>query len=52
MLTLSFSGFAPIDAKYTNGVRRAGLPDELSAEYIAESAWKLDFLADRLWSFV
>ncbi len=52
MLTLSFSDFAPIDAKDTNGVRRTGLPDELSAEHIAESARKLDFLADRLWSFV
>mgnify|MGYP006913140424 FL=1 len=52
MLTLSFSDFAPIDAKDANGVRRTGLPDELSAEHIAESARKLDFLADRLWSFV
>ena len=48
MLTLSFSDFAPIDAKDANGVRRTGLPDE----HIAEIARKLDFLADRLWSFV
>ena len=46
MLTLSFSDFAPIDAKDSNGVRRTGLPNELSAERIAESARKLDFLSD------
>ena len=48
MFTLSFSDFAPIDTKDTNGVRRTGLPNELSAERIAESARKLDFLSDWL----
>jgi len=46
MLTLSFSDFAPIDTKDANGIRRTGLPNELSAERIAESAQKLDFLSD------
>ena len=52
MLTLSFSDFAPIDAKDSNGVRRTGLPNELSAERIAESARKLDFLSDWFGAFV
>jgi len=52
MLTLSFSDFAPIDAKDANGVRRAGLPNELSAGRIAESARKLDFLSDWLQAFI
>ena len=52
MLTLSFSDFAPIDIKDTNGVRRTGLPGELSAERIAESAQGLDFLADWFRAFV
>ena len=52
MLTLSFSDFTPIDTKDTNGVRRTGLPGELSAERIAESARKLDFLADWFKAFV
>ena len=52
MLTLSFTDFAPVDAKDTNGVRRTGLPDELSAVRIADSARKLDFLADRFRSFI
>lgn len=52
MLTLSFSDFAPIDTKDTNGVRRTGLPDALSAERVAESARKLDFLADWLQAFI
>ena len=52
MLTLSFSDFAPIDTKDTNGVRRTGLPGELSAERIAESAQELDFLADWFKAFV
>ena len=52
MLTLSFSDFAPIDTKDTNGVRRTGLPGELSAERIAESARKLDFLSDWLQAFI
>ena len=51
MLTLSFSDFAPIDTKDTNGVRRTGLPGELSAERIAESAQELDFLSDWLQVF-
>ena len=51
MLTLSFSDFAPIDTKDTNGVRRTGLPNELSAERIAESTQKLDFLSDWLRAF-
>ena len=46
MLTLSFSEFAPIDIKDSNGVRRTGLPCGLSDERIAESARKLDFLSD------
>ena len=52
MLTLSFSDFAPIDIKDTNGVRRTGLPGELSAERIAESAQGLDFLAEWFRAFV
>ena len=52
MLTLSFSDFAPIDTKDANGVRRTGLPNELSAERIAESARKLDFLSDWLQAFI
>ena len=52
MLTLSFSDFAPIDAKDSNGVRCTGLPSRLSAERIAESARKLDFLAGWLRAFV
>ena len=52
MLTLSFSDFAPIDTKDTNGVRCTGLPNELSAERIAESAQELDFLADWFKAFV
>ena len=51
MLTLSFSGFAPIDTKDSNGIRRTGLPNELSAERVTESARKLDFLADWLRAF-
>ena len=45
MLTLSFSDFAPIDTKGTNSIQRTGLPNELSAERVAESARKLDFLS-------
>ena len=52
MLTLSFSDFAPIDIKDSNGVQRTGLPGELSAERIAESARELDFLADWFGAFV
>ena len=52
MLTLSFSDFAPIDTKDANGVRRTGLPNELPAERIAESARKLDFLSDWLQAFI
>ena len=52
MLTLSFSDFAPIDTKDANGVRRTGLPCELSDERIAESAQELDFLSDWLRAFV
>ena len=52
MLTLSFSDFAPIDTKDSNGVRRTGLPNELSAERIAESAQKLNFLSDWLQAFI
>ena len=52
MLTLSFSDFAPIDTKDTNGVRCTGLPGELSAERIAESVRELDFLADWLRMFI
>ena len=52
MLTLSFSDFAPIDTKDTNNVRRTGLPGGLSAERIAESAQKLDFIADWFRAFV
>ena len=52
MLTLSFSDFAPIDIKDSRGVRRTGLPNELSAERIAESTQKLDFLYDWLRAFV
>ena len=51
MLSLSFSDFAPIDIKDSNGVRRTGLPNELSSERIAESVRKLDFLADWLEAF-
>ena len=46
MLTLSFSDFAPIDTKDTNDVRRTGLPCELSAKRVAESAQELDFLSN------
>ena len=52
MLTLSFSDFAPIDIKDSNGVRRTGLPKGLSAERIAESARELDFLSGRLRAFI
>ena len=52
MLTLSFSDFAPIDTKDANDVRCTGLPSRLSAERIAESARKLDFLAGWLRAFV
>ena len=52
MLTLSFSDFAPIDTKDANGVRRTGLPGELSAERIAESAQELNFLSDWFGAFV
>ena len=52
MFNLSFSDFAPIDTKDANGVRRTGLPNELSAERIAESARKLDFLSDWLQAFI
>ena len=52
MLTLSFSDFAPIDTADSYGVRRTGLPNELSAERIAESTQKLDFLADWLRVFI
>ena len=52
MFTLSFSDFAPIDTKDSNGVRRTGLPGGLSAESVAESAQKLDFLSDWLRAFV
>ena len=52
MLTLSFSDFAPIDTKDSNDVRRTGLPNELPAERIAESARKLDFLSDWLQAFI
>ena len=52
MLTLSFSDFAPIDTKDANGVRCTGLPNELSAERIAESSQELDFLADWLGAFI
>ena len=52
MFTLSFSDFAPIDTKDANGIRRTGLPNELSAERIAESARKLDFLSDWLQAFI
>ena len=51
MLTLSFSDFAPINIKDSNGVRRTGLPNELPAERVTESARKLDFLADWLRAF-
>ena len=51
MLTLSFSDFAPIDTKDTNSVRCTGLPGELSAERIAESAQELAFLSDWLLAF-
>ena len=51
MLTLSFSDFAPIDTKDANGIRRTGLPNELSAERIAESTQKLDSLSDWLQAF-
>ena len=51
MFTLSFSDFAPIDTKDSNGVRRTGLPNELSAERVAESARKLDFLSDWIRAF-
>ena len=52
MLTLFFSDFAPIDTKDTNGVRRTGLPNELSVERVAESTRKLDFLYDWLQAFI
>ena len=52
MLTLSFSDFAPIDTKDSNGVRCTGLPSGLSAESVVESARKLDFLSDWLRAFV
>ena len=52
MLTLFFSNFTPIDTKDTNNVRRTGLPYGLSAERIAESAQKLNFLADWLRAFI
>ena len=52
MLTLSFSDFAPIDTNDTNGVRRTGLPNELSAERIAESAREMDFLSDWFGAFI
>ena len=52
MLTLSFFDFAPIVTKDTNSVRRTGLPCGLSAERVAESARKLDFLADWIRAFV
>ena len=51
MLTLSFSDFAPIDTKDANGIRRTGLPNELSEERVTESAQKLDFLSDWLRAF-
>ena len=52
MLTLSFSDFSPIDTADSYGVRRTGLPNELSAERIAESARKLDFLSDWFGAFI
>ena len=52
MLTLSFSDFEPIDTADSYGVRRTGLPGGLSAERIAESARKLDFLSDWLQAFI
>ena len=52
MLTLSFSDFAPTDTKDSNGVRRTGLPNELSEERVTESAQKLDFFSDWLRAFV
>ena len=52
MLTLSFPDFAPIDTKDANGIRRTGLPGELSAERIAESAQELNFLSDWFGAFV
>ena len=52
MFTLSFSDFAPIDTKDANGIRRTGLPGELSAERIAESAQELNFLSDWFGAFV
>ena len=52
MLALSFSDFAPIDTKDTNGVRCTGLPGGLSAKSVAESARKLDFLSNWLRAFV
>ena len=51
MLTLSFSDFAPVDTKDTYNVRCTGLPKELSAERVGESAKKLDFLSDWLEHF-
>ena len=51
MLTLSFSDFAPIDTKDTWNVRRTGLPSEILAERVVESARKLDFLSDWLERF-
>lgn len=51
MMTLKFSNFAPIDTKDAYSVRRTGLPCELSAERIAESARKLNFLSGWLWTF-
>lgn len=51
-LSLSFSDFAPIDTADSNGVRRTGLPNGLSAERVEQSARELDFLAGWLRSFV
>ena len=45
MLTLSFSDFAPIGTKDTGSVRRTGLPNELSAECVEDSAQKLRSLS-------
>lgn len=52
MLTLSFADFAPIDVQDCNGVRRTGLPSELSVELISESARQLDFLSAWLENFL
>ena len=48
VLTLSFADFAPIDP---HNVRSTGLPDRLSADRVAESARRLDFLRDWLEGF-